>query len=106
VDFAPTRYRLASLAVTRQLPAPSAVLRAPVGGVPDMMEAERHGPWVNAGRLEQTNDADRAASGLALLSRLADATYSHVLANYGVEAVNSHLLEICSRIDQSDGHIG
>jgi phenylacetate-CoA ligase len=83
----------------------AAVVCTPVGGVPDMMEAERHGLWVDAGRPDQINIAlDRLATDFSLRRRLADGAYSHVLANNSVEAVNSHLLEIYRRIDQANGH--
>jgi glycosyltransferase involved in cell wall biosynthesis len=85
----------------------AAVVCTPVGGVPDMMEAERHGLWVDAGRPDQITKAlDRLAADLSLRRRLADAAYSHVLANNSVDAVNSHLLEIYNRVDQADGQIG
>lgn len=73
----------------------AAVIATPVGGVPDMMEPNVHGLWVQPG--DPSELAERLcelADSSALRERLACAAYTHVATNYAVESSITSLISL------------
>ena len=76
-----------------------AVVTTPVGGVPDMMEPDVHGLWVQPGDIQGMCDRlVQLAESPPLRAKLTEAARVHVIQNSGVEAVNELLLEIYSQL--------
>ena len=76
-----------------------AVITTPVGGVPDMMEPDVHGLWVQPGDIQGMCDRlVQLAESAPLRTKLAEAARLHVIQNSSVEAVNELLLDIYSQL--------
>ena len=73
----------------------AAVIATPVGGVPDMMEQDVHGLWVQAGDIQGICDRlVELASSAELRTRLSQAAFAHVSKYNRVEVSIADLLEL------------
>jgi glycosyltransferase involved in cell wall biosynthesis len=72
-----------------------AVIATPVGGVPDMMQPDLHGLWVEPGDVTAlTRCLERLAQSPELRARLGEASREHVLAHYSTETVVAQMREV------------
>lgn len=77
----------------------ASVIATPVGGVPDMMQPDVHGLWVNPGDIQGLVDRmSRLAASPELRKRLALAGYEHVLTNYSVMHSNNLLIKLYCKL--------
>ena len=73
----------------------AAVATTPVGGVPDMMEAEVHGLWMEPGDISGiSNCLVRLATSPDLRTRLTTAAFSHVVDNNSVDVSIESLMRL------------
>jgi glycosyltransferase involved in cell wall biosynthesis len=76
-----------------------AVITTPVGGVPDMMEPDVHGLWVQPGDIQGMCDRlVQLAESPPLRAKLAEAARRRVVQDSSVEAVIEALLKIYARL--------
>jgi len=71
------------------------VIATPVGGVPDMMEPDKHGLWVQPGDIDGMSDClARLAGDPELRARLAREARLHVIRNNSTESVLLPLMQL------------
>ena len=80
------------------------VVTTPVGGVPDMMQADVHGLWVTPGDVQGlAQQLVQLAESPALRERLARSAHAHVIERNSVAAVTAPLLDLYARLAASSG---
>jgi len=73
----------------------ASVIVTPVGGVPDMMQKDVHGLWVEPGDVKGLASClGQLAGSSSLRNELAAAAREHVLAHYSVEAAVSRICDV------------
>ena len=73
----------------------ASVIVTPVGGVPDMMQSEVHGLWVEPGDVDGLASClERLAGSHPLRMRLATAAREHVLRHFSVDVAISRMCEV------------